>query len=130
MMRNVKRWGAVAALAVITTSLAWAAAADGKWTWKQPGQGGNEVGMTLELKQDGEKLTGTIVREGSDMKTEISEGKIKDNDLSFVVVREFNGQQFKQTYKGKLDGDTIKGNRIMVRDGQENSREWMATRSK
>jgi len=131
MMRNVKRWGAVAALAVITSAVAWAAAADGKWTWKQPGrQGGAEVTMTLELKQDGEKLTGTVVREGSDMKTELSEGKIKDNEISFVVVREFNGNQFKTAYKGKLDGDAIKGNVISTRQGQEQSREWVANRAK
>jgi len=129
MMRNVKRWGAVAALAVFTTTIAWAAAADGKWTWKQMGQQG-EVAMTLELKQDGEKLTGSVLREGSDTKTDISEGKIKDNEITFLVVREFNGNQFKTTYKGKLDGDAIKGTRTSVRQGQENTVEWMATRSK
>jgi hypothetical protein len=124
------RWMAVAGLTLFVSALAWAAA-DGKWTWKQRGgQGGNEVGMVLELKQDGEKLTGSVMREGSDMKSEIKEGSIKGSDVSFVVVRERNGQEFKTTYKGKLEGDTIKGNMINVRQGQERSVEWTANRSK
>src|SRR5262245_3469942 len=109
MVRSVKHWILAGALVVFVSAVAWAAAADGKWTWKQMGQNG-EVAMTLELKQDGEKLTGTLVREGSDMKSEISDGKIKDSDLSFNVVREFNGNKVTSAYKGKIDGDTIKGN--------------------
>jgi len=39
--------------------------------------------------------------------TEISDGKADGDNVSFSVVREFNGNQFKQNYKGKLEGDTI-----------------------
>jgi len=131
MMRNMTRWAAAAALTGFVASVAWAAAADGKWTFKQRGrQQGNEVTMTLELKQDGEKLTGTLMREGSDMKTEIKEGKITGSDVSFVVVREFNGQERKTVYKGKIEGDAIKGNVINNRQGQEQSSEWVANRAK
>jgi len=131
MLRNATRWAATAALTVFVASVAWAAAVDGKWTFKQRGrQQGNEVTMTLDLKQDGEKLTGTLMREGSDMKTEIKEGKITGQDISFVVVREFNGMERKTMYKGKLDGDAIKGNVINNRQGQEQSAEWVANRAK
>jgi hypothetical protein len=130
MFRSVKQWTAVAALTVVVASLAWADAS-GKWTWKQRGrQQGNEVTMTLELKQDGEKLTGSVMREGADQKSDISEGKIKENELSFAVVREFNGNQFKTMYKGKMDGDTIKGNFVTNFGGQERTTEWTATRAK
>jgi len=131
MVRNGKRGIAVAALTLFVSAVAWAAAADGKWTWKQPGrQGGAEVAMTLELKQDGEKLSGSIAREGSDMKMEIKEAKITGSDISFVTVVERNGMERKTVYKGKIDGDTIKGNVINNRQGQEQSREWVANRAK
>src|SRR5262245_36122924 len=129
MFRNLSRWTAALTLTVGVAVAAWAAAdANGKWTWKQMGQQG-EVTMTMELKQDGEKLTGNVTR--GDMKTDISDGKItKENDLSFNVVREFNGNQFKQAYKGKLDGDTIKGTITVNFNGQDRTRDWMATRVK
>jgi hypothetical protein len=118
------------ALVVFVSAVAWAAGNPaGKWTWKQMGQNG-EVAMTLELKQDGEKLTGTLQREGSDMKSEISDGKFKDSDLSFNVVREFNGNKVTSGYKGKIDGDTIKGNITTNFGGQERTREWTANRAK
>src|ERR1044071_8869083 len=99
MVRRVKQFVLAGALTAFVASAVWAAAVDGKWTWKQMGQNG-EVAINLELKQDGEKLTGTLVREGSDTKSELSEGKIKDNELSFNVVREFNGNKFTTIYKG------------------------------
>jgi len=128
MVRYGVRWIAVAALTLFVSALAWAAAADGKWTWKQMGQNG-EVAMTLELKQDGEKLTGSVMREGSDMKTEIKDGKIKDNEISFVTVVERNGMERKTMYKGKIEGDSIKGNVVSNRQGQEQSREWVAKKA-
>jgi hypothetical protein len=129
MLRNVKRWTAVAALTAFAAAVAYAAAADGKWTWMQRGgQGGGEVAVVLELKADGEKLTGTLTR--GDMKSEIKEGTIKGADLAFVTIRERDGQQFKTNYKGKLDADKIVGTIINTIQGQERTREWTATRAK
>jgi len=130
MVRLGMRWTAVVALTLFVSALAWADA-NGKWTWKQRGgQNGAEVAMTLELKQDGEKLTGSIAREGSDMKMEIKEGKITGSDISFVTVVERNGMERKTVYKGKIEGDMIKGNVINNRQGQEQSREWVANKAK
>jgi hypothetical protein len=130
MVRFSVRWTAVVALTLFVSALAWADA-NGKWTWKQRrGQQGDEITMTLELKVEGEKLTGSIMREGSEMKTEIKEGKITGSDISFVTVVERNGTERKTMYKGKIDGDMIKGNVINTRQGQEQSREWVANRAK
>ncbi len=129
-MRTLKCFAGAAALSVLISLAAWAADASGKWTWTQRRQN-NDITMTLEVKQDGEKLTGTVSGGGqNNTKTEIKEGTVKGNDVSFVVIREFNGQQRKTTYKGKLDGDTITGTAVRVRDGQEQSTEWKATRAK
>jgi uncharacterized protein (DUF2147 family) len=131
-MRNTSRWIATAALTAFVATVAWAAGdVNGKWSFKQRGrQQGAEQTMILELKADGEKLTGSVAREGGEMKTDIKEGTIKGDEISFAVVREFNGQERKTQYKGKIDGDAIKGNVITNRQGQEQSREWVANRAK
>jgi hypothetical protein len=60
--------------------------------------------------------------------TEISEGKVKDNEISFVVTREFGGNKMVIKYSGKLEGDTIKGKSEFEREGEVRSREWEAKR--
>lgn len=127
MTRHLTRWALVAVLAATTAAAAWADAT-GKWTWTTNFQG-NEVKQTLELKQDGEKLTGTLTgRNGT--KTEIKDGTAKGNEISFAVVRERNGQEIKTVYKGKVDGDTIKGTTTTNVGGQDRTRDWTATRAK
>jgi hypothetical protein len=129
MFSSVRHWAAAAALTVIVATSAWAAAttADGKWSWMQMGPNG-DVSVSMQLKQDGEKLTGTVTR--NEMSTEIKDGTIKDGTVSFVVVRERNGQEFKINYKGKLDGDTIKGNITVNFNGEDRMIDWTANRAK
>lgn len=97
-------WRLLAAgcLAAITL---WAADVTGKWTAEVPGRGGNLMTVTMNLKADGSKLTGTVSGRGGE--TEITDGKVDGNDISFSVVREMGGNKMTNTYKGKLDGDTI-----------------------
>lgn len=127
MMRTMK-WAAMAAVSASLSVSAWAADANGKWTWKMMRQQ-TEITQTLELKQNGEKLTGTITGR-ENQKTEIKDGTFKNDEVSFTVVRSRDGQEFKIVYKGKVEGDTIKGKSTFTRDGQERSRDWVATRVK
>ena len=78
-----------------------AADIDGKWTADVPGRGGNTQTQTLTLKTSGSTLTGTFegARGGA---VDISDGAIDGSNVSFKVVREFNGNQFTQQYKGTL----------------------------
>jgi hypothetical protein len=118
-------------MVVMTVGLsAMAADATGTWKWKMPGRNGAEGReVSLKLKQDGDKLTGTLG--GGQNETEIKDGKIdKDGTLSFAVTRKRNDQEFTTKYSGKLDGDTIKGKTEMERNGQTQSRDWEAKRSK
>jgi hypothetical protein len=110
---------------------ATAASATGTWKWETPGRnGGQPMTTTLKLKQDGEKLTGTISgRNGTE--TEIKDGKItKDGDLSFKVTRTMQGNEMTMDYSGKLAGDTIKGKSEMTMNGQARTREFEAKREK
>jgi hypothetical protein len=100
----------------------------GTWKWTVE-RNGNTFENTLKLKQEGEKVTGKITgRQGNE--TEIEDGKIKDDTVSFTVTREFNGNKVVMKYQGKLSGDTIKGDTKVERDGQEQTREWEAKREK
>jgi hypothetical protein len=88
-----------------------AAAADvtGKWTYEMQGRGGGPARqVTLTLKQDGDKLTGSVpgMRGGGD--TEISNGKVDGDKVSFEVKREFNGNTMVTKYSGTVAGDEMK----------------------
>jgi len=99
---------------------------NGTWKWSITGQNGQSREFSLKLKLDGDKLTGTITGRGGD--TAIEEAKIKGEDISFQVTREFNGNKVVTKYNGKIAGDTIKGKSESQRDGQPQSRDWEAKR--
>jgi len=64
------------------------------------------------LKLEGDKLTGKLSspgREAQPTETEITEGKMKGDEISFSVTREFNGNKRISKYSGKVSADTIKG---------------------
>jgi hypothetical protein len=79
---------------------AMAADINGKWTAEVEGRNGT-VTQTLVLNTSGNNLTGSFegARGGP---VAISDGTIDGNKVSFKIVREFNGNQFTQQYKGTL----------------------------
>ena len=85
----------------------------GTWTWKTPGRNGGEGrAVTLKLKSEGEKVTGKLStpgRQGGEAReTDIEDGKLDGNELSFKVTRQFGDNKVVQKYHGKVSGDTIK----------------------
>jgi hypothetical protein len=131
-MRSRKSaWWFVAALGlmVVLGTAAPASAADATGTWKWTTErNGNTVESTLKLKQDGDKLTGSVKR--NDNETEIEDGKVTGDMITFKVTREFNGNKFVMTYKGKVSADSIKGDISFEREGNTETREWEAKRDK
>jgi hypothetical protein len=104
---------------------------DGTWKWSFTTQDGQTRESTAKLKQEGEKVTGTVSgRQGND--TEIKDGKLdKEGNLTFTVTREFNGNTMTAKYHGKVEGDTIKGKIETKRgDGESRERDWEAKRAK
>jgi hypothetical protein len=105
-----KKLLSVIALLCALTFAAMAADVTGKWTWEQAGRGGgNPATITLTLKADGGKLTGTLSQPGrnGNMDTEITDGTVNGNAISFTIKRSFNGNDMVTPYKGTLDGDTL-----------------------
>ena len=129
--------GVVAAMLVAIVAPALAqdkATATGTWKWTQQGrQGGNPTEVTMKLKQEGDKLTGTVSSNfgGNPVETAISDATIKDGELKFNVVREGqDGTKRITSYTGKLDGDTIKGSIERERQGEKVKTDWEAKRAK
>ncbi|HEY3940643.1 MAG TPA: hypothetical protein VGL97_24655 [Bryobacteraceae bacterium] len=89
----------------LVTAALWAADVNGKWTAEMQGRNGNTMTVNMNLKADGDKLTGTVSGRNGD--TDISDGKVDGDNVSFKVVREFNGNKRTMEYKGKMEGDTI-----------------------
>ena len=120
---------AFSALALIALTSANAADKNftGKWlyTWERQGM---KVETTFDLKQDGDKVTGTVSGMGG-MKTEIKDGAVKDGQLTVKVVRERNGNTFSSDYAGKLEGDSFKGKISMEIMGEKREREFDAKRA-
>ncbi len=94
------------ALVGLLSLIASAAEIDGKWQSEFTTPNGQTRTTTFTFKTDGDKLTGTVSGRQSD--TEITEGKISGDEISFVVVRSFGGEERKMQYKGKVAGDEIK----------------------
>ena len=114
MRKTVTSWG-VLALMCLFSFAAFAGDVNGKWTYETTTQNGDKRPGALTLKAEGDKLTGTITgRQGAE--TPISEGKITGDDISFVVVRNFNGEERKIKYTGKLVGNELKLNWMMGPD--------------
>jgi hypothetical protein len=91
-----------------------AADATGTWSWTQAARGGGaDTKITLKLKAEGEKLTGTITQPGrgggAATDTAITDGKVKGDDISFSVVRDMGGNPMTTKYTGKVSADAIKG---------------------
>jgi len=101
----------VTTLALVLALTALAADVSGKWTYEQAGRGGgNPVTVTLTLKADGSKLSGTVVRPGrnGNMEAQISDGKVDGNNVSFKTVQEMGGNSITTEYSGTLSGDELK----------------------
>ena len=148
--------GVILALGTVTQVQAADSKATGTWSWTQAGRGGRAGGAggaapaatpaktILKLTAEGEKLTGTITQPAGGGRrggaggaapaapapVEISDGKVKGDEISFSVKRAVNGNEFVIKYNGKVDGDKITGK--MERPGRNGgdpmSTDWTATR--
>jgi hypothetical protein len=131
-MKSIVITGLCALFALGFVSQTQAADPSGKWCWTMPGRnGGPDRKITLNLKTEGEKVTGKIGmpgRDGQAREVEIKDGKLSGDELSFSVVREVNGNTMTSKYKGKVGADSIKGKMEFERNGEAQSRDWEAKR--
>ena len=112
------------ALALVLAIPALAADIAGKWTASFDTQIGVQ-NYTYTFKVADGKLTG--MAESQYGKTEITEGTVKGDEISFVENLDFQGSPVKIVYKGKISGDEIKFTRNVADIADE---EFVAKRAK
>lgn len=99
----MKRVVLLCALFALSTLAAFAADITGKWT----GEGGRGGTQTFTFKQDGSALTGTV-EGGRGGATQIKNGKVDGDNLSFEVSREMGGNSITIKYSGSVSGSSMK----------------------
>ncbi len=77
----------------------------GKWLLDVQTDAGSGT-PTVTFKQEGDKLTGHYTGQLGDVDLT---GTVKGNEITFSFSGDAQGQQFKVTYTGTVDKDTMKG---------------------
>jgi hypothetical protein len=123
-MRFLRTWSLVFAVALLAAPFAVAqSGVAGAWKMTfQTDQGAIDSDMTL--KQDGQKVTGTLVSPQGEAPIE---GSFNEGKLVLSLTVDAQGQVLTITFDGVLEKDTLKGN---VDFGGFGSATWSATRSK
>jgi hypothetical protein len=112
----MKKLLAATLFVALTSVAALAADFNGKWTAEVPSRQGGTMTNTFTFKVDGAKLTGSMSTQQGDV--DITNGKVDGDNVSFDIVREFNGNSFTLSYAGKADGaDSIKFTRTFKAAG-------------
>lgn len=92
--------------AIVGAAVAFGADPTGTWKWTtSSASGGIETTLKLESKEG--KLAGAYSNQFGD--TAISNASFKEETIAFEVVRDLGGSKYVVKYRGKLEGDTIKG---------------------
>ncbi len=107
----------VVALAALA-AFAFAADVTGTWTATFETQVGTQS-YTFMFKQDGSKLTGKAKNAFANAETEISEGMVNGDDVSFIENLNYQGMPLRIVYKGKVSGDTIEFTRNVAEIADE-----------
>jgi hypothetical protein len=109
-MKNIFKTIGLAACAL---AFAGTASAQDTVTGKWQGQFDSQIGMqtyTYDFKADGTNLTGRAVgiSESRTNDAAITEGKINQDEISFVEPLKFGDNDIRIEYTGKVSGDEIK----------------------
>ena len=95
------------AFVLAATLVAQAADITGKWTAQVPGRDGQTREQTFTFKVEGEKLTGETSSERTG-KSELKDGRVEGNKVSFNVTINFQGNDVRINYTGTVAGDEIR----------------------
>ena len=99
----------MAAFTLALLSPAYAADVAGKWKAEFDTQIGVQKYL-YEFKVDGDKITGkaTFEREQAKVEVALKEIKVNGDDIAFTETMNFDGQEVRIDYKGKVSGDEMK----------------------
>lgn len=102
---------------------------DGAWTFTIRGPNDEDVDMPLELKVEGEALTGRIGR-GDDGWLPLEKGKVEGENVSFSVKRDRpDGGDMIYSLTGELSDGKLSGSVTARFNDEEIVRDWRAARA-
>jgi hypothetical protein len=104
-MRRTQQGCIAAVLLALFAMTASAADITGQWKASYRSGDGAKGESTFTFKQEGEKLTGTVV--SVEIEVPIQEGTVVGDVVTFVVSRKAGRGERKMTYTGKIVGDEI-----------------------
>ncbi len=100
----------------------------GKWDSTFKRSDGTPMESTLQLKQDGEKLTGT--QSFNENETALKDGKVSGDQVTFTILRERDGRTVTAKYNGKIQKDgSIKGEIASDWTGEVRKLDWEAKKA-
>jgi hypothetical protein len=95
----MKRIPTLTGLLLVLATLLYCADATGKWKGSIDA-GGETHDLTFDLKARGDTLTGALIVEGQP--SEIKDGKIQGDTVSFWATSQYQGQAIKLVFKGQM----------------------------
>jgi hypothetical protein len=95
----------IVAAVLFSAISALAADVSGTWAMNVDAPDG-AVEATLTLKQDGDKITGTVSSQMGDAPVT---GTLKDNDITFTMVMDAGGQNVTIVYTARVAADKMEG---------------------
>jgi hypothetical protein len=93
-------------LFLLLATAAWAADVTGTWKGDVSTPDGNSFSLTYTFKQDGAKLTGTVLSPQGDT-LPLDNGKVDGDKISFSVKVDMNGTPAVFSSDGTINGDEI-----------------------
>ena len=106
----------VAILSALLCPAVWAADVSGKWKAEYTSPEGTVRTSLFDFHVDGQKLTGTIASTPGGT-SEISNGVVSDNQVTFYVIRQETSGEVKVRFTGKVVGDEL-NLRVEWNDGE------------
>ena len=100
-----RRLGTIILFLLLATA-AWAADVTGTWKGEVSSPDGNSFSLTYTFKQDGAKLTGTVLSPHGD-ELPLDNGKVDGDKISFSVKVDMNGSTTTFSSEGTINGDEI-----------------------
>ena len=96
----------LAAALLLATLAASAADIAGQWKLTYTTENGLAREATLDLKLEGDHLSGTLASDRG--KAMIETGKVSGPEISFSLLRRGNGDEITVNFSGKVEGATMK----------------------
>jgi hypothetical protein len=96
----MKRIPSLAGLLLVLATLLYSADATGKWKGTLEAPDGTHE-LIFDLKASGDTLTGTLSGVAGEA-SEIKDGKVEGDTVSFWAMAEYQGQPIKLVFKGQV----------------------------